>query len=150
MCRTAHTHTHKKKSRKKMKKWQIENFEKLEILEKLFQMFLFPSFWFCPTAKMENSDLKISEKNFWDFWGFWVFYLADLLSTFGSGSSTKSTIPRNIFIFSCMLDAKPNFFVVHVEEPGLLLNSSWSHMKMCLKYLNHFPNTTPFSHWLYL
>ena len=45
-----------------MKIWQIKNLEKSEILEiseKLFQVFLFPSFWFCPTAKMENSDLKI-------------------------------------------------------------------------------------------
>ena len=48
-----------------MKKWQIENSETSEIweiLEKLFQVFLFPSFLFFPTAKIENSDLKISEK----------------------------------------------------------------------------------------
>ena len=44
-----------------MKKWQIEN---SEISEILFQVFLFPSFQFCPTVKIENSDLKISEKNF--------------------------------------------------------------------------------------
>ena len=53
-----------------MKKWQIENSEKSEISEiseKLFQVFLFPSFRFCPTAKIENSDLKILEKNFRDF-----------------------------------------------------------------------------------
>ena len=31
----------------------------------------------------------------------------NLLSTFGTGSSTKSTVPRNIFIFNCTLDAKP-------------------------------------------
>ena len=58
------------KLRKKMKKWQIENSEKSEISEiseKLFQVFLFPSFRFCPTAKIENSDLKILEKNFRDF-----------------------------------------------------------------------------------
>ena len=42
-----------------MKKWQIEN---LEISEILFRVFLFPSFRFCPIAKIENSDLKISEK----------------------------------------------------------------------------------------
>ena len=56
-----------KKLRKKMKKWQIENSEKSEISEiseKLFRVFLFPSFRFCPVAKIENSDLKISEKNF--------------------------------------------------------------------------------------
>ena len=49
-----------------MKKWQIENSETSEILEIseiLFQVFLFPSFQFCPIAKIENSDLKISKKN---------------------------------------------------------------------------------------
>ena len=71
-----------------MKKWQIENSEKSEIseiLEKLFWVFWFPSFRFCPTAKIENSDLKILEKNFWDFRdfrGFRIFDLADKLSTF--------------------------------------------------------------------
>ena len=52
-----------------MKKWQIENSEKSEIFkisEKLFGVFLFPSFRFCPKAKIENSDLKILE-NFRDF-----------------------------------------------------------------------------------
>ena len=53
-----------------MEKGQIKNSEKLEkseISEKLFQVFLFPSFRFCPTTKIENSDLKISEKNVRDF-----------------------------------------------------------------------------------
>ena len=59
-----------------MKKWPIENLEKSEISEKLFQVFLFPSFRFCPAAKIENSDLKISAKNFRDFRGFRVFDLA--------------------------------------------------------------------------
>ena len=48
-----------------MKNWQIGNSETLEISEIseiLFRVFLFPSFRFCPTAKIENSDLKISEK----------------------------------------------------------------------------------------
>ena len=47
-----------------MKKWQIENSEKSEISdisEKLFRVFFFPSFQFYPTAKIENSDLIISE-----------------------------------------------------------------------------------------
>ena len=57
-----------------MKKWQIENSEKSEeILEKLFRVFLFPSCRFCPTANIENSDLKFLEKNFRDFRGFRVF-----------------------------------------------------------------------------
>ena len=47
-----------------MKKWQIENLENSEISEILFRVFLFPSFQFCLTAKIENSVLKISEKNF--------------------------------------------------------------------------------------
>ena len=59
-----------------MKKWQIENSEKSEmseISEKLFQVFLFSSCQFCPTVKIENSDIKILEKNsrdFRDFRGF--------------------------------------------------------------------------------
>ena len=53
-----------------MIKWHIENSETSEIL---FRVFLFPSFRFCPTAKIENLDLKISEKN---FRGFRVFDLA--------------------------------------------------------------------------
>ena len=68
-----------------MKKWQIENSEKSEILEiseKLFQVFFFPSFRFCPTAKIENSDLKISKKMFRDFRGFRVFDLADEIPMF--------------------------------------------------------------------
>ena len=50
-----------------MKKWQIENSETSEILEIseiLFRVSLFPSFQFDPVAKIEKSDLKISEKNF--------------------------------------------------------------------------------------
>ena len=53
-----------------MRKWQIENSESSEISEIseiLFRVFLFPSFRFCPIAKIEKSDLKISEKNFRDF-----------------------------------------------------------------------------------
>ena len=59
-----------------MKKWQIENLGKSEISkisEKLFRVFLFPSFRFYPIVKIENSDLKISQKN---FRGFRVFELA--------------------------------------------------------------------------
>ena len=45
-----------------MKKWQIENSEKSEfseISEKLFRVFFFPNFRFCPTDKIENSDSKV-------------------------------------------------------------------------------------------
>ena len=50
-----------------MKKWQMENTETSEISEIseiLCRVFSFPSFRFCPTAKIENSDLKILDKNF--------------------------------------------------------------------------------------
>ena len=63
-----------------MNKWQVENSEKLEIWkisEKLFRVFPFLSFRFCPTAKIENSDLKFFEKNLRDFRGFRVFDLAE-------------------------------------------------------------------------
>ena len=59
-----------------MEKWQIENLETLEtseISEMLFRVFLFPRFLFNSKAKIENSDLKISEKNFRDFQDFQVF-----------------------------------------------------------------------------
>ena len=69
----------------------------------------------------------------------------NLLSTFGIVSSTKSAVSRKIFIFNCTLGATSFKLVVHVEEPRLLPNSSQSRMKMCLKYLNHFSNTTRFS-----
>ena len=55
-----------------MKKWQIKN------LEKLFRAFLFLSFQFCPKAKIENSDLKISQKNFRDFQDFQSFRVFNL------------------------------------------------------------------------
>ena len=64
-----------------MKKWQVENSKISEISkisEKLFRVFLFPSFRFCPTAKIRNSDLKISEKNFRDFPDFRGFRVFDL------------------------------------------------------------------------
>ena len=47
-----------------MKKWQIENSVTSEISEILLRVLLFPSFQFYPTTKIENSDLKTSEKNF--------------------------------------------------------------------------------------
>ena len=56
-----------------MKKWQIENSETSGISKIFFRVFLFPSFRFCPTAKIENSDLKISENFFRVFRDFRVF-----------------------------------------------------------------------------
>ena len=67
--------------RKKMKKWQIENSEKSEILKiskKVFWVFLFQSFRFWPAKKIENSDLKILENNFRDFRDLRVFWVFDL------------------------------------------------------------------------
>ena len=46
--------------------------------EKLFRVFLFPSFQFCPTAKIENLDLEFLEKNFRDFQDFGGFRVFDL------------------------------------------------------------------------
>ena len=40
----------------------LEKSEISEISEKLFGIFLFTSFRFFPTGKIQNSDLKISEK----------------------------------------------------------------------------------------
>ena len=54
-----------------MKKWQIEN---SEISEKLFRVFLFPSFQFCPTAKIENLDLKSLGKKYPRFPRFPTFW----------------------------------------------------------------------------
>ena len=71
----------KERSFLKNEKWQIGNSETSEIWEiseKLFRVFLFPSFQFCPIAKIENSDLKTSEKNFRVFWEFQVFRVFDL------------------------------------------------------------------------
>ena len=59
-----------------MKKWQIENSEILETSEILFRVFFIPSFRFCPIAKIENLDLKISGKNFRVFQDFRAFDLA--------------------------------------------------------------------------
>ena len=64
-----------------MKKWQIkhsETSEMSEISQKLFQVFLFPIFQFGPIAKIENSDLKISQKHFRDLRDFWAFRVFDL------------------------------------------------------------------------
>ena len=69
-----------------MKKWQIENSETSEISEILFRVFLFPSFRFCPVAKIENSELQISEKNFRVLRVFRVFDLAENLACFVSVS----------------------------------------------------------------
>ena len=56
-------------------KWKSGKSEISEISEVLFRVFLFPSFQFCPIAKIENLDLKISGKNFRVFQ---VFDLAKL------------------------------------------------------------------------
>ena len=77
-----------------MKKWQIENSENSGISEILFRVFLFLSFQFCPTAKIENLDLKISEKNSRDFRGFRVFRVFDL--AVDSHSCLSVCIPKNI------------------------------------------------------
>ena len=62
--RIAYCRKLKKKMFLKNEKWQIENSETSDISEILFRVFLCPSFRFYPIAKIENWDLKISEKNF--------------------------------------------------------------------------------------
>ena len=62
-----------KKENEKVLNWKLG---KVGISEKLSRVFLFPSFRFCRTAKIENSDLKISGKKFRDFQGFRVSDLA--------------------------------------------------------------------------
>ena len=42
-----------------------------------------------------------------NWYHFFCLVPVNLLSTFGTGSSTKSAVPRNIFIFNWTLDAKP-------------------------------------------
>ena len=42
----------------------------------------------------------------------------------------------SLFSTSRWIPSHSNFFAVHVKEPRLLPNSSWSHTKLCLKY--HF------------
>ena len=59
----------KLKTKKFFEKGKVANpkLETSEISEILFRVFLFSSFRFCPIAKIENSDLKISEKKFPSF-----------------------------------------------------------------------------------
>ena len=85
-----------------MKKWQIENSEKSEISEKLFRVFLFPSFRFWPTAKIENSNLKISKKSFWDFQDFRssrVFDLACLGSNWNASCLPPNWLRNSDWLF---------------------------------------------------
>ena len=58
--------------------------EKSEISEKLNRAFVFPSFRFCATAKIENSDLKILKKKFRDFRYFRGFRVSDLAVSYYS------------------------------------------------------------------
>ena len=87
-----------KKLRKKMKKWQIENSENSKISEKLFRVFLFPNFRFCATAKTENSDLIILEKNFRVFR---VFDLAFQAICFRLFCSKHSITFENTYLLGC-------------------------------------------------
>ena len=55
-----------KKENEKVANRKLGKVGNLGNLGKLFRVLLFPSFRFCPTAKIKNSDLKILEKNFRD------------------------------------------------------------------------------------
>ena len=50
----------------------------------------------------------------------------------------------SLFSAGRRMPSHSNFFAVHMKEPRFLPNFSWSHMKTCLKYLNHFSNITRF------
>ena len=72
-------HLYKKKKIKKENQKEanrkLGNLENLGNLGNIIPSFVFPNFRFCPTAKTENLDLKISEKYFR------VFRVFDLAST---------------------------------------------------------------------
>ena len=56
-----------KKENEKVTYWKLGN---LRNLRNIIPGFLISEFSVCPTAKIENSDLKISGTNFRDFQGF--------------------------------------------------------------------------------
>ena len=60
----------------------------------------------------------------------WIFFLLLVLVHLLKALFQETSI----FSTARWMPSHSNFFVVHVEEPRLLPNSSWSHMKMCLKY----------------
>ena len=91
-----------------MKKWQIENSETSEISEIseiLFRVFLFPSFRFCPKAKIENLNLKILEKNIRDFRDFRVFDMPYIHSFYlyvqKKQNKTKQKKRKKCFLHNC-------------------------------------------------
>ena len=75
-------------------------------------------------------------------WFLWIFSLLSVLARLLKALFQETSL----FSTACWMPSHSNFFVIHVEE-GFPC-SSWSHVIMCLKYLNHFSNTTRFSHWL--
>ena len=76
----------------------------------------------------------------------WIFSLLSVMA------HLLKALFQEAFLFSTVhwMPSHSNFVVVHIEEPRFFPNSSWSHMMMSLKYLNHFSNTTQFSHWIQL
>ena len=67
-----------KKENEKVAYRKLEKVENLRNLGKVIPIFLFPSLRFYSTAKIENTDLKISEKNPRDFRDFRVFDLTNI------------------------------------------------------------------------
>ena len=113
----------KKRSFLKNEKWQIENSETSEISEIseiLFRVFLFPSFRFCPIAKIENSDLKISEKNFRVFRDFLVFRVFDLAYLLIC-SLLKSHLRIYIETWNLSFCFQPYFFILKSVIDKVLL-----------------------------
>ena len=73
----------------------------------------------------------------------WIFSLLSILAHLLKVLFQETSL----FSTTRWMSSHSSFFVVNVEEPRLLSNSGWSHIKICLKYLNHFSNITRFFHW---
>ena len=87
----------------------------------MFLQRLIPHDWYCPvdfgTLSFSVFVWQLTMCN----WHLLLYTVpVNLFSTFGSGSSTKSAVPRkNFFSTACWMPSHSNFFVVHVEEPSL-------------------------------
>ena len=72
----------------------------------------------------------------------WIFSLLSVLVHLLKALFQETSLVSSVRWMS----SHSNFIVVHVEKPRFFSTSTWSHMMMYLKYLNHFSNTTRFSH----
>ena len=75
-----------------------------------FQAFLFPSFQFCLTAKIENSGLESLEKKFRYFWGFRVVNPAVKTDGFHRGSG-DSLVQNSVEMVRFHKISTPGYYV---------------------------------------